>query len=166
VRAPLNAVVRPRESQLMAPLQYRPAVISDVAECIEVRGRTRENAVSASRLATLGVTAESWSSDIQAGWLPGQVCIDDGRIVGYCFGDRRSGEIVVLALLPTHEGRGIGKALLSQVVQELRSAGFSRLHLGCSRNPTHRSYGFYRHVGWRSTGTRDERGDEILELTI
>jgi hypothetical protein len=29
-----------------------------------------------------------------------------------------------------------------------------------------RSYGFYRHLGWRSTGSFDDRGDEILEYRL
>ena len=149
----------------MAHLQYRAAVASDIAACVALRGMTRENAVSVARLASLGITVESWSKDVESGHLPGHLCVDGDRLAGYCFGDRRSGEIVVVALLPAYEGRGIGKAVLSLVVKELRSAGFQRLYLGCSSNPSHRSHGFYRHLGWSSTGSRDERGDEILELT-
>ena len=155
--------VRPHEISALAELHYRPAIPSDAAECLALRGKTRENAVSAETLASLGITVESWSGAIESGNLPGYVCIDDGCIVGYCFGDKPTGEIVVLALLPPYEGRGIGKTLLSQVVQYLRSAGHGRLVLGCSSNPLHRSHGFYRHLGWRSTGTFDEREDEILE---
>jgi hypothetical protein len=42
---------------------YRPAVAEDIAACIDLRGKTRENAVAVARLATLGVTHESWSRD-------------------------------------------------------------------------------------------------------
>jgi len=87
-----------------------------------------------------------------------------GEIVGYGFGDRDSGEVVVLALLPEAEGQGVGKALLARVTADLRQAGHARLHLGCSSDPACRSYGFYRHLGWRSTGSVDGHGDEILEL--
>jgi len=70
---------------------------------------------------------------------------------------------VVLALLPEFENRGIGRALLGRMVYQLASLGKTRLFLGCSRNPQHRSYGFYRHLGWRSTGTFDGHGDEVRE---
>jgi GNAT superfamily N-acetyltransferase len=70
----------------------------------------------------------------------------------------------VLALLPEYESRGIGRTLLSRVAKDLWSLGFKRLFLGCSRNSSHRSYGFYRHLGWRPTGTFDAHADEVLEL--
>ena len=90
----------------------------------------------------------------------------NGELVGYCFGDRRSGEVVVLALLPAWEGQGLGARLLSLVVDGLRSEGFERLFLGCSADPASRSHGFYRHLGWRPTGERDGHGDEVLELRV
>jgi GNAT superfamily N-acetyltransferase len=129
-----------------------------------MRGLTRENAVSVSGLASLGITAESWGKKIEAGGLSGHLCMDGDRIVGYCFGDKDTGEIVVLALLPEYESRGIGRTLLSRVVEDLWSIGFKRLFLGCSKNPSHRSYGFYRHLGWRPTGEFDAHADEVLEL--
>jgi len=85
-------------------------------------------------------------------------------MVGYGFGDKRSGEVVVLAVLPQYEGRGIGKALLLQVMNHLWELGHQRLFLACSSDPAHRSYGFYRHLGWRPTGSLDEYGDEVLEF--
>jgi len=148
----------------VSTLHYRPAVCADTAECVALRGRTRENAFSEAKLASLGITAESWANDIETGRLPGYVCTDDSQIVGYCFGDKQTGEIVVLAVLPQYEGRGIGKALLLRVAEELRSLGHRRLFLGCSSDPSHRSHGFYRHLGWRPTGSFDVHDDEVLEL--
>jgi N-acetylglutamate synthase-like GNAT family acetyltransferase len=144
-------------------LTYRPAVPEDIAACIDLRGKTRENAVSVERLATLGITHESWSRDLADGVLPGYVCLEQGRMVGYCFGDSTTGEVVVLALLPDWEGRGIGKHLLSMIVRDFTHLGFTRLFLGCSSNPKVRSYGFYRYLGWKSTGTLDAAQDEVLE---
>ena len=146
-----------------ANLSYRPALPEDAAACLDLRGRTRENAVSVERLKAIGITLESWRGEIADGSLPGHVCLADGRIVGYCFGDTRTGEIVVLALLPEWEGKGIGKRLLNLMVGDLGERGFERLFLGCSSDPKTRSHGFYRHLGWRSTGILDARGDEILE---
>ena len=147
-------------------LEFRPAVPSDVATCVEIRGRTRENAVSAKRLSEVGITVASWSESVRRGSLPGYVCLADGDIVGYCFGATASGEIEVLALLPEFENQGIGKVLLAHVVETLSGIGFTRLLLGCSSDPASRSYGFYRHLGWRSTGTFDARGDELLEYFV
>ena len=69
----------------------------------------------------------------------------------------------VLALLPPFEGRGIGKELLGRMSRDLAAMGHQRLFLGCSADPTSRSWGFYRHLGWHPTGELDGRGDEILE---
>jgi GNAT superfamily N-acetyltransferase len=148
----------------VATFHYRPAASADAEECVTLRGRTRENAISTATLASLGITAASWAGDIEMGRLPGHVCTNDGGIVGYCFGDKDTGEIVVLAVLPQYEGRGIGKTLLLQVVRDLRSLGHERLFLGCSADSSHRSHGFYRHLGWMPTGSFDDNDDEILEL--
>ncbi len=147
-------------------LTYRPALSEDAAECVALRGRTRQNAISEEQLRSIGVTVRTWGENIASGALPGQVCVVDDNIVGYCFGDRETGEIVVLALLPDFENCGIGRELLHRTVEELAAHGHSRLFLGCSPDPRSRSYGFYRHLGWRSTGDFDQYGDEILEIFV
>lgn len=131
-----------------------------------MRGKTRENAVSKRQLRARGITAKSWGDDIRSGALPGFVCIDGEDIVGYCFGASGSGEIVVLALLPAYENRGVGRELLNRMTRHLVQLGHSRLFLGCSPDPGSRSHGFYRHLGWRSTNTFDAYGDEILEMHV
>ena len=150
----------------MNNLMYRKAVPEDAAMCIEIRGRTRENAFSVEALKALGITVESWGDGIRDGCFPGYVCVEDGRMVGYCFGDRDTGEIIVLAMVPSHEGIGAGKALLQLVVDDFRKSGFNALFLGCSKEPEARSYGFYRHLGWKPTGQFDAGGDEILALQL
>ncbi|KAF1055404.1 MAG: hypothetical protein GAK43_00197 [Stenotrophomonas maltophilia] len=145
-------------------IRTRPARPEDSAACIDLRGRTRENAFSAAQLAELGITVDSWAEGIAAGDFLGRIAEDDGTVVGYGFADRDSGEVLVLALLPDYEGRGIGRRLLDEVVGLARAAGRPRLFLACSADPRSRSYGFYRHLGWRPTGGIDDAGDEILEL--
>jgi GNAT superfamily N-acetyltransferase len=148
------------------PFNIVPAGPNDAAECVELRGKTRENAVSEARLREVGVTVESWGADIASGALPGFVCRVEGKLAGYCFGASETGEIVVLALLAEYEGKGLGRALLSRVIALLQSHGHRKLFLGCSSDPAVRSYGFYRHLGWRSTGQVDRLGDELLELAL
>ena len=143
-------------------MMFRTAQPNDIATCIVIRGQTRENAVSEARLNELGITQESWAKSVQDGELLGVIAEVDGKMVGYCFGDVGSGEIVVLALLPPFEGRGVGKALLARAIDILRERGHQRLFLGCSSDPQVRSYGFYRHLGWISTGQTDKYGDEML----
>ncbi|MET4575489.1 GNAT family N-acetyltransferase [Ottowia thiooxydans] len=145
---------------------FRPARPDDASICIALRGLTRENAFTEGELSALGITVDSWSAGISGGSSPGFVACLDGQIIGYCFGDRDSGEITVLALLPAYEGQGIGKQLLGMMSDNFRNQGFSRLFLACSNDPKMRSYGFYRHLGWTSTGKLDEAGDEILEFSF
>lgn len=144
---------------------YRRARPPDARECIRIRGLTRENAISAMRLASLGITVESWANDIRSEALPGFICTADKEIVGYCFGSSTTGEVIVLALLGPFEGQGIGRRLLALIVNHLHALGHKRLFLGCSSDPSVRSYGFYRHLGWKGTGDLDRFGDEVLELT-
>ena len=120
--------------------------------------------MSADRLAELGITESSWSARVRQGELEGFVAEHEATLVGYCFGDVATGEIVVLALLPSHEGLGLGRRLLAMTVDRLKAQGHSRLFLGCSDDPSHRSHGFYRRLGWRPTGRLDACGDEVLEL--
>lgn len=145
-------------------MNTRLAIADDIGACLVLRGQTRENAISVERLAALGITAESWADDLRSGALTGHVATEQGAIIGYCFGDNASGEVVVLALLPAYERRGIGRRLLGLVVRHLGDAGHRRLFLGCAADPATRSHGFYRHLGWASTGSFDQAGDEILEL--
>jgi len=147
-------------------LKFRPALPEDAAECVVVRGRTRQNAASENWLRSIGITSKSWGENIRSGALPGDVCIVDGKIVGFCFGVRETGEIQVVAVLPDFENRGGGRVLLDRTSKELAKLGHGRLFLGCSPDPASRSYGFYRHLGWSSTGTFDKYGDEILEIFV
>ena len=80
------------------------------------------------------------------------------------FGNSNSGEVVVLAVLPAFEGQGVGRQLLLLVVELLHALGHTKLFLGCSSDPAVRSYGFYRYLDWRSAGTIDAHGDEVLEF--
>ncbi len=147
-------------------IDFRPAAPDDIAECVRLRGLTRENAVPAERLAALGITVESWAGQVRRGELLGHVAWAGEQMAGYAFGELASGEVVVLALLPAFEGHGLGRLLLQRLVADLRAQGHRRLFLGCSSDPGVRSYGFYRHLGWRPTGRRDRLGDEELELLL
>lgn len=147
-------------------ITYRQAVPDDAQACVVLRGQTRENAFTVEALRAVGVTRETWEAGIRAGILPGYVAMAESQMIGYCFGDKQTGEIVVLALLPAYEGSGIGRKLLSMVVEDFRARGLRRLFLGCSADPKVRSYGFYRHLGWRSTGMIDAANDEVLEYFL
>lgn len=147
-------------------LEYRAALPDDAGPCITLRGRTRENAFSAADLAAIGITLESWREGIRNQSSPGIVCLDGGNVVGMCFWDSPSGEVLVVAVLPEYEQLGIGRNLLQGALLEIANLGHRRSFLGCNPSQNSRSHGFYRRLGWVTTGTTDAHGDEILEITL
>jgi len=146
------------------PASFREISARDLDELFVVRAATRQNAMSKERLAELGFTPASIGAALAAGTTKGWVGVCDSRIVGFCMGDRVNGEVLVLAVLPDFEGRGIGSALLSTVVDWLRSFNPPRVWLSASSDPETRAHGFYRSAGWQPIGKVDANGDEVLVL--
>ena len=87
----------------------------------------------------------------------------DSLVVGHCVGDAASGEVLGLSVLPDYQGQGIGRRLLSLVVEWLRTTGARRIWLAAPADSSLRAYGFYRALGWVPTGEPSGDGSEILE---
>ena len=109
---------------------------SDVPQLFRVRAATDENRLTLDRLAALGINEKSVREKLLSshqGWL----CEEEGSVVGFAMGDRSLGEMLVIAVLPTHIRRGIGGALPEQVeiwlsAKVVRRCGLRRtLTLGC-----------------------------------
>ena len=145
-------------------LVFRETRLSDIDALFDVRGRTRQNPLSRADLAQLGITPQTTAAAFGGGEIVGYVCTCDEHVVGFCSGEIGSGEILVLAVLPDYEGRGVGKQLLASVVARLLRAGAHRLWLAAAADPNVRAHGFYRSLGWRPTGELTPNGDEVLEL--
>jgi len=145
-------------------LLFREALPSDIEGLFAVRARTRENPISKEQLASLGITAESTARSLASGRVKGWVCIHESNLVGFCNGDVETGEVLVLAVLPEFERRGIGTCLLSRIVECLRSASSHTIWLAASPDARVRAHGFYRSLGWRPNGKKERNGDEILVL--
>lgn len=141
---------------------FRPATPADLSACMDIRDQTPDNPIPREVLESIGVTEESWGVKMREGVYRGIVVECDETLVGYCFAEMETGEIMVLALLKGYEGRGLGKALLLQGMELLRASGHQKLWLAAAPDPAMRAYHFYRHLGWKSTGTYDANGDEIL----
>lgn len=143
----------------------RPIRDDDIDRLFEVRAATRDNAIATARLAELGITPESDRSALQMGEMHSWVGLCDEKVVAFCSVADRSGEVLVLAVQAGFEGWGLGRALLDTAVQHLRDvAGCERIWLMAAADITLRSHGFYRALGWRPSGRRDEHGDEELLL--
>lgn len=127
--------------------RFRRITEQDVPDLFKVRVATRENALSREQLAGLGITHESVCALLattHSGWL----CEEDDQVVGFAMGNRESGEMWVIALLPEYEGRGIGAELLTRVEGGLWSEGWTEIWLTTDVDPTLRAYGFYVRRGW------------------
>jgi ribosomal-protein-alanine N-acetyltransferase len=69
-------------------------------------------------------------------------------------------ELLLLAVAPEHQGRGIGRMLLDEFVERARSAGARRVHLEVrDGNP---AVGMYRRAGFEPAGRRQKyyRGND------
>src|SRR6266496_122255 len=83
---------------------------SDVPQLFRVRAATDENRLTLDQLAALGINEKSLREKLLSshrGWL----CEEQGSVVGFAIGDRLSGEMEVIAVLPTHIRGGIGGCL-------------------------------------------------------
>jgi GNAT superfamily N-acetyltransferase len=145
-------------------LLFRETLPSDIEGLFSVRARTRESAISKEGLASIGITPKSIATQMASGRLKGWVCLHGSTLVGFCNGDGETGEVLVLAVLPEYERRGIGSSLLSRVAEWLRSVSSKAIWLAASPDTRIRAHGFYRSLGWRPNGKTEQNGDEILVL--
>jgi len=135
---------------------------SDLEATYQVRASTRQNPLSKEQLCEWGFTPESVLKGYKEGGTVGWVCEDNSKIVGFCSGNVITGEVIVIALLPEYEARGLGKQLLTELICTMKENGVKKIWLSASPDPQIRAHGFYRANGWKPTGGFVENGDEIL----
>ncbi len=134
-------------------LEFREVGAGDIPSLFEVRTGTRENRYSAEELERLGITpcsVERKLGTTHRGWL----CEDGGKAVGFAMGDGSTGEMWVIAVLPSHEGMGVGSRLLRLVEEWLASRGWRQAWLTTDEDTSLRAYGFYLCEGWRDLEVR------------
>ena len=93
-------------------LKIRETQVDDIEDMFSVRSRTRQNPISKERLAAYGITSESSAANMANGRVRGWACFHDSVLVGFCNGDGTTGEVLVLAVLPEFQGKGLGRLLL------------------------------------------------------
>ena len=145
-------------------MSIRPVTAADIPALFRIRPRTRENALTLDQLRSLGITPESvatWIQGSTSGWLWETSARE---VVGFCMADRSEGELLVIALLPEYEGRGIGGQLMRRAEDWLSLSGCTRAWLTTDLDQTLRAYGFYRHRGW--TDWKLERGLRYMQLEL
>jgi GNAT superfamily N-acetyltransferase len=112
------------------------------------------------------VSAANWRESFNENPGPGElfyVAEQDGQVVGFIRAEAGADcpglewSVRALYVLPSHQGQGVGRALLSHIVRELAAAGVGSLEIGCVKeNP---SCGFYRHLGGVEMGRRPNTVD-------
>lgn len=157
----------------MTALVFRPVTDRDLPFLAELYASTR-----ADELAQV-----PWSEDEKAAFLQQQfeaqhrhyaehfrqarfdLVLEGGAPIGRLYVDRRPDEVRVvdIALLPEHRGRGLGSAMLRDLLDEARAAGLPvRIHVE-QFNPAMRLYlrlgfrlvhdqGVYHLMEWRADG--------------
>ncbi len=147
----------------MNALRFRKMTRNDLPAALEVRLSTVENAITLEEMERdYGVTPEKIAAAMDvnvAGWL----CEEERQVLGFAMGNSADGEVLVVAVHPSAQGRGVGQGVLGHVADWLFNQGHGRVWLLSSPDASIRAYGFYRHLGWRPTGEM-RGGDEVLEL--
>jgi GNAT superfamily N-acetyltransferase len=125
----------------------RQIEFADIPDLFRIRVATDQNRLSIEELAALGITEATVRQKLSTtfrGWL----CEAEGKAVGFAIGDRATGELWVIAVVPTHIRRGIGGALLEKVHEWLFAEGCTELWLTTDIDTTLRAYTFYLRHGW------------------
>lgn len=136
-------------------MRIREATRDDITAMMQVRLAVREN-----RLVSLVISEADYIEAIETtgrGW----VAMLESQLVGFAIGNRFTGNIWALFVLPDFERRGIGRRLHDLMVAWLWSTGLDRLTL--STAPGTRAVGFYEAAGWVNVGITGH-GEVAFEL--
>lgn len=147
----------------MSEVVLREIVQEDMEVIFDVRVRTWHNPNGAEEMASMGITPEAVIALIakdHRGWLA--ECED--QVVGFTMGDKSTGEMWVIAVLPAFENRGIGKALMAKVEEWLFAEGNDELWLTTDADENFRAVGFYRALGWDDWKMED--GDRFMRKSV
>lgn len=125
-------------------LLYRPAELADIPTLMAIRDGVRENRLVSTVIGPADYEV-ALTTDGRA-WL----CEEGGRVVGFACGRPGRGDIWALFVRESHEGRGIGTALLAIVVDWMFAEGVDEIRL--TTEPGTRAAALYRRRGWRETG--------------
>lgn len=139
---------------------YREIQLDDMQAIFDVRIATWHNDRGNEELASMGITPES-VQEMMKGSHRGWLCEVGSQVVGFAMGNKKTGEMWVIAVLPQYEGIGVGKRLLTFVEDWLFSEGWKEIWLTTDTDESIRAVGFYRHQGWRDW--KFERGDRFMK---
>jgi GNAT superfamily N-acetyltransferase len=141
---------------LDSALLYRHAQRADVAAMHALRLSVHENRLrDPSRVTQADYERYVYPSG--AAW----VAEEEGRLLGFAIADVGARSIWALFVAPHAERRGIGRALLSRVTEQLLKTGSGPLSL--TTEPGTRAERLYVAAGWRRVGLQ-QNGEVRFEL--
>lgn len=77
----------------------------------------------------------------------------EGKLTGFSLANRTTGEILMIAMLPEHRKKRIGRELMRQAEGWLWSHGWEQIRL--STHDTGNATNFFNHLGWQANGEGD-----------
>ncbi len=133
--------------------KFREMTLLDITAAFHVRTSTTENAITMLELVDdYDLTSETVAKAMETS-AKGWVCeTENNEVVGFAMGDSEEYELTVLAVLPKHEAKGIGKKLLTEVESWLFRLGADKIWLVTTPDPSLRAYKLYLSHGWKPTG--------------
>lgn len=139
---------------------------SDMEDIFHVRTHVIENHLSVAQMAEIGITPQSIVATMSEGDLGCWVAEEQGRVVAFAMADKRKASIFALFVLPDHEARGLGTALLAACESWLKQQGHTQASLDTGRGT--RAFDFYLRRGWKCT--TEKAGyfaeDEVLRKSL
>lgn len=136
-------------------MKIRMAVPADVPSMFEVRTSVRENHMFFEELVELGITPESVPGML-SGDGRGWVAEDHGEVVAFAMANALESTVFAMFVRASHEGRGLGRSLMSEAEQWLFDRGCDDIWLLTDRDLAVRANGFYRHMGWIDDGIQPD----------
>ncbi|WP_347838737.1 GNAT family N-acetyltransferase [uncultured Draconibacterium sp.] len=128
-------------------MEFREINSNDIPAIFSVRLSTDENHFSYKQLVEHGISYESVKEKIEKkgkGW----VCEINKTVAGFVIADGASGEIWMIAVVPSYINKKIGSQLLTIAENWLKEKGHKRFWLITDPDKTLRAYSFYLKHGW------------------
>ncbi|QDQ82238.1 GNAT family N-acetyltransferase [Paraburkholderia megapolitana] len=126
---------------------YRPLTENDLRATYEIRFSVTQNLIHGHQVKYL--QRDHALEDIRQGG--GWMCVADGREVGFCMPlFIPEPYLAALFVVPEHQGKGVGGALLELALKWLKEKGGRLITL--ETDPGSVAEGFYKNRGWEKTG--------------
>jgi GNAT superfamily N-acetyltransferase len=130
-------------------MHFRKMNSTDVSTAYEITLSTREQSFTREAMTAVGITEESTVEMMDVtrsheGWI----CEVEGKPVGFAMGNKDTGELWIIAVLPEFERQGIGSQLHNLTEDWLRSQGRKEAWLAVLQDVQVDGYRFFKNRNW------------------